>query len=257
METKTTAVIEPQRADTECCPVVELRQYALHPGQREALIDLFEREFIETQEAAGMTVIGQFRDADAPDRFVWLRGFSSMAARAKALSAFYGGPVWKAHRDAANATMIDSDNVLLLRPARPGSGFLLPKHRRPARGASEIPKGLIVAMIYYLRDPDDGFVPFFERRLRPLFTGAGAWPLASLVTEESPNNFAALPVREGERVFAWFASFPDEAAYQRYHAAVVADRDWSGRLASALRDRIRREPEELRITPTARSLLHA
>ena len=29
------------------------------------------------------------------------------------LGGVYGGPIWKMHREAANATMIDSDNVLL------------------------------------------------------------------------------------------------------------------------------------------------
>src|SRR6476469_10671037 len=113
-----------------CCPVVELLQYTLVPNGRETLIALFEREFIETQEATGMTVIGQFRDLNNPDRFVWLRGFSDMDRRAAQLQAFYGGPVWKAHRDAANATMIDSDNVLLLRPTSPTSGFHLEQARR-------------------------------------------------------------------------------------------------------------------------------
>ena len=55
-----------------CCPVVELRQYTLHPGKRDVLIDLFDREFVETQEAVGIKVIGQFRDLDHPDHFVWL-----------------------------------------------------------------------------------------------------------------------------------------------------------------------------------------
>jgi hypothetical protein len=55
------------------CALVELRQYTLHPGRRDELIDLFEREFVETQEACCMTVIGHFRDLDAADRFVWLR----------------------------------------------------------------------------------------------------------------------------------------------------------------------------------------
>jgi hypothetical protein len=41
-----------------CCPVVELRQYTLVPGGREVLISLFEKVFIESQEANGMTVIG-------------------------------------------------------------------------------------------------------------------------------------------------------------------------------------------------------
>ena len=62
-----------------CCRVVELRQYTLVPKGREALIALFEREFIETQEATGMIVIGQFRDLKNPDRFVWLRGLATWA----------------------------------------------------------------------------------------------------------------------------------------------------------------------------------
>ena len=101
--------------------IVELRQYTLHPQQREVLIDLFDREFVETQEALGMRVLGQFRDLDRPDQFVWLRGFADMPARQRALEGFYGGPVWAAHRHAANATMIDSDNVHLLRSAWPGA----------------------------------------------------------------------------------------------------------------------------------------
>jgi hypothetical protein len=103
--------------------VVELRQYTLKPGQRETLIDIFDGRFIEGQEDAGMTIIGQFRDLDRPDYFVWFRGFRDMASRAEALQAFYDGPVWHAHGRAAGATMIDSDHVLLLHPAQPTSGF--------------------------------------------------------------------------------------------------------------------------------------
>src|SRR5258706_16365234 len=97
-------------------PVVELRQYTLHSGMRDVLVGLFDREFVETQEATGMAVLGQFTDLDDADRFVWLRGFSDMDRRKVALANFYGGPVWKAHRVEANATMVDSDDVLLLRP---------------------------------------------------------------------------------------------------------------------------------------------
>src|SRR5215468_1240257 len=93
-------------------PIMELRQYTLRPGQRDTLIALFDREFVESQEALGMRIIGQFRDLDDPNRFVWLRGFADMESRAEALRAFYGGPVWKANSEAANATMIDVDNVL-------------------------------------------------------------------------------------------------------------------------------------------------
>jgi hypothetical protein len=64
---------------------------------RDTLIELFDREFVESQEALGMKIIGQFRDADNSNRFVWLRGFRDMPSRSEALKAFYGGPVWKAH----------------------------------------------------------------------------------------------------------------------------------------------------------------
>src|SRR6476646_3740343 len=129
-------------AAAPACQVLELRQYTLRPGQRDVLIDLIEREFVESQEALGMTLFGQFRDLDDPDRFVWLRGFADMPARATALAGFYDGPVWRAHRDAANATMLDSDNVLLLRPARPDAGF----RTIPRRTESQHPP-LVVATL--------------------------------------------------------------------------------------------------------------
>ncbi len=52
---------------------MELRQYTLHPGRRDELIALFEREVVENQEAAGIDLIGQFVDLDDPARFVLLR----------------------------------------------------------------------------------------------------------------------------------------------------------------------------------------
>src|SRR5947209_5674345 len=64
--------------------VIELRQYTLHPGRRETLIALFEEKLVP-QLAAGMRLLGQFRDLDHADRFVWLRGFSDMPARTRAL----------------------------------------------------------------------------------------------------------------------------------------------------------------------------
>jgi hypothetical protein len=169
-----------------CCPVVELRQYTLHPGKRDVLIDLFDREFVETQEEVGVKIIGQFRDLDHQDRFVWLRGFPDMSSRAKALNDFYSGPVWKAHREAANATMIDSDNVLLLCPAFPTSGFSLENLKRAPGGADEIPTSLVAATIYYFAGPvAPGFIRFFDHTLRPVTETLGATISASFVTARS------------------------------------------------------------------------
>jgi quinol monooxygenase YgiN len=185
--------------------IVELRQYTLRPEQREVLIELFEREFIETQEAAGITLIGLFRDLDDPDRFVWLRGFQDMDQRRDALTAFYGGPAWAAHREAANATMIDSDNVLLLRP---GSNV-----RAEASGA-------LIAITVQTLDAESE--DRFERQTWPDLERAGAQVLAWWVTEPSANTFPRLPVREGEKVLVWMATYPDPTAHAACLAAVQA-----------------------------------
>jgi len=239
-----------------CCPIVELRQYTLHPGQRDALIDLFDREFVESQEALGIKVIGQFRDLDNPNRFVWLRGFRDMPSRAQALTDFYGGPVWKAHREAANATMIDSDNVLLLHPATPPSGFSFGNKERPRARANEARSELIVATIYYFDAPADAdFVEFFEKTVKPQVSSSGATILAYFVTEHSENTFPALPVREGENVFVWFARFNDAAAYERHIAALTQSPRWRDQISKELVRRLKREPEILKLSPTTRSLL--
>lgn len=185
--------------------IVELRQYTLRPEQREVLIELFEREFIETQEAAGITLIGLFRDLDDPDRFVWLRGFQDMDQRREALTAFYGGPAWAAHREAANATMIDSDNVLLLRPG--------------ANVKAEASGALIAITVQAL---DAESEDRFERQTRPDLERAGAQVLAWWVTEPSANTFPRLPVREGDKVLVWMATYPDPTAHAACLAAVQA-----------------------------------
>jgi NIPSNAP protein len=242
-------------ADLHCCGVIELRQYILHPGQRDVLVELFEREFIESQEALPIRLLGLFRDLDRPDRFVWLRGFADMPSRAQALGDFYGGPVWKAHRDAANATMIDSDDVLLLRPLDAAAGF--PQAPLPARDAAPRGRGVVEArLLYAAAEPSPARVRAAVEALDAALREAGGTRLAVLVSEQAPNNFPRLPVREGEHVLAWFAALDDESARERFHAALAASPRWR-EAASALAAGAPRVPETLRLAPTARSRLPA
>jgi len=236
----------PDPAARTACGVVELRQYTLHPGRRDELIALFEREFIGSQEDCGLRLLGLFRDLDDPDRFVWLRGFGDMPSRAAALAAFYGGPVWQAHREAANATMIDSDDVLLMRPARPDSGFAQHDDVSPAG-----PDALIIAMVWQLplRVGAD-FQPWFERRTLPVLRAAGARLLASFVSEHAANTFPALPVREGENVFACFLAFKDADAWERHFGGLAR----TGNSHEARRNPSS-DPLILRLAPTRRSRL--
>jgi quinol monooxygenase YgiN len=237
-------------------PIVELRQYTLRPGQRETLIDLFDREFIESQEAAGMAVVGQFRDLDQPDKFVWIRGFASMPSRAAALASFYGGPTWKAHRAQANATMIDSDDVLLLRPVTVQSGFPAPPAARPAMAHALAAQSRVLVTIYYRDRPfDDSFADFFDRQARPVLTETGAKPLACLRTEYADNTFPALPVRTGEHVFVWLARFASPAHLSSHLGQLEASSRWREDVLPALSATLTGAPQQLRLAPTSRSLL--
>ncbi|MQY13745.1 hypothetical protein SRB5_38970 [Streptomyces sp. RB5] len=196
--------------------VIELRQYTLRPGRRDELIDLFDREFVDPQEEAGMSVLGQFRDLDDPDRFVWLRGFPDMTTRHRALTTFYDGPVWAKHGPAANATMLDSDNVLLLRPLTP----LPTLPARPAPGTP--PPGTCVSATIWPTPPG---APATEA------------PFLTLTTEPSTNTFTRLPVRTGENVTVTLTRYPGEATFERDHP------------------RVQTTAQTLRLSPTGRSLI--
>jgi NIPSNAP len=233
--------------------VLELRQYTLHPGRRDDLIGLFEREFIEMQEAQGLRVLGTFRDLDREDRFVWLRGFADMDARARGLAAFYGGPVWAAHREEANATMIDSDDVRLLRPAWPEAALDWRPSGRAVPGAAAMPRGLLAAWVLPLRVPaGDELLRWCQAHATPALQAARAHVLGWAVTEPAANNFPRLPVREGEPVLAGFALFDDAAALDRF----VASPAWARELEPALARWAAGPMQRLRLAPTARSAIH-
>jgi hypothetical protein len=233
------------------CSVVELRQYTLHDGARERLIHLFENEFIESQEALGIRVIGPFRDLDDPNRFVWLRGFPDMNERSRMLSAFYDGPVWRTHRDAANATMIDSDNVLLLRPTLGRSinpnGLDIGSFGRDA---------LVVANIHYVDSSAiEDFAQFLEKTMNPVLTNTGAHVIAAFETEPARNTFSRLPVREGETVLVWLAAFRDATHFEDHVKALRDSPDWRKHAPQDVLRQFSRKPEVLKLAPAPRSQL--
>lgn len=232
------------RISAASCPIVELRQYTLHEGQTNALIDLFEQEFIEPQEALGMKIIGTFRDFDRANRFVWLRGFEDMESRLRGLAEFYDGDVWKAHRETANATMIDSDNVLLVRALSPAARF----HGSPGSREGSGRDSVLAATIYYLKSDPEDFAKLFEDQVKAKLEEAGVPVLAWFVSAKEANNYPRLPVREGEHVLLWFGRFDDWETHES-KASVIADAQspLSGHFAQPL--------EVLRLVPTERSEL--
>src|SRR4051812_48777675 len=170
--------------------IVELRQYTLVPGMRDVLVEVFDREFVESQEALGMRILGTFRDLDREDRFVWLRAFEDMASRLEGLTAFYSGPVWKEHGPVANTTMVSVDDMLLLHPV---TELTLPTSRDVSTERSEL------------------VITVHDRKLLPgLDPGLGL-----LETDTSVNDFPALPVRDDVDVAVRLGrSAPSAAAQQ-------------------------------------------
>jgi hypothetical protein len=216
--------------------LIELRQYLLHPGRRDTLINLFDRELVETQEAVGMDVLGQFRDPQRPDYFVWFRGFPDMAARHDSLVAFYDGPVWAKHQDAANATMIDSDNVMLLRAVTEHDA--LPTHRPNQRG-TRTPTGLVVVVAEYVEHVNEATIASFKSEVIPELHRSGCRSLGVYATKAAPNTYTRLPVRT-DRAIVWIGAIDTEDSSTVRHAITpVAER----------------HQERLVLIPTNRSVL--
>lgn len=211
--------------------VIELRRYRLHPGRRDELIALFEREFVETQEAVGMRLLGLFREPAEPDRFTWLRGFPDMPSRATALNDFYFGPVWQQFRNEANPTMVDSDDVLLLRPC-PG----LPAPTLVERGHPPRPWRAVILPL--ARPADDALRLWIGAQWLPALQRAGAQDAAFFETEPAENNFPRLPVRTDGPVLVLLAAWPGDATVPGLDALAP----W-----------LRAEPQVLQLQPTARS----
>lgn len=216
--------------------LIELRQYLLRAGQRDTLIDVFDRELVETQEAVGMDVLGQFRDPQRPDYFVWLRGFPDMTTRHESLTAFYDGPVWAQHRDVANATMIDSDNVMLLRAVTKDDA--LPAHR-PNRRDLRKPTGLVVVVAEHVEHINQETIENFKSDVIPALHQSGCHTLGVYATELAPNTFARLPVRT-DRTIVWIG-------------AIETD-DWSA-ARQAITPVTERRLDRHVLIPTTRSIL--
>ncbi|WP_084959120.1 NIPSNAP family protein [Thermoactinospora rubra] len=223
--------------------IYELRQYTLRPGVRDAFVELFEREMIDGQEEAGISVPGVFVDVDRPDMFVWMRKFPDMESRRLALEAFYfHSPVWRAHRDEANSMMIDSDDVLLLHPVQDPSEHpaghpaeAAPPYRHEFSGSADR-HALYVATVCPVK-------PGFPAAQAARELGA----VAAFETEHAENTFPRLPVRAGENVFVWFALFERAAGEDPAMP--------TGPAMPGLGDWLTAPPQRLRLAPTPRSAL--
>ena len=126
---------------------------------------------------------------------------------------------------------------------------------RPSAEDTHSREGLVVVTLYYTKTDNPGaFGTQFDRSLRRLAEAHGARTLAAYVSSSQENNYPKLPVRTGEHLFVWVATFANADAYADYEAKLMADKKWTASWNSA-REQLTRDPEVLRLTPTARSRL--
>jgi hypothetical protein len=229
--------------------VIEFRRYTIKEGEREHFAEYFDY-FPEAFQQMGAIVFGEFFERKNPVGFTWMRGFKNTDARAIINSSFYYGPLWKEHASTMNNLMVDSNNVLLLRPLTTERGVtVLPavdpiKERKGAQG-------VVVAQIFAVKPNslDD-----FARQAEETFVtyrAAGAREAGVLVTLDVPNNFPQLPVRTDGPYLVWLGIVKDNKTFETQFAS-LAERSTQTLSATGL---LRSAPELVILDPTHRSRL--
>lgn len=233
-------------------PVVEFRRYEIKPGKRDEFVRYFESFFPEAFQQIGAIAFGQFRERDNPNGFTWIRGFHSAEARGIGNSAFYYGPLWKEHVETMNDRLVDSDNVLLLRPWSPDRGIPVLPVVDPLRewDGAAVP-GVAVAQIFPLKA---GSVDAFARKMEPTFAAyraAGLREAGVLVTLEGRNTFPQHPVRTDGPFLVWLGIARDDAVLETRFTPLAAPSLESFPADLLLRAR----PELVILDPASRSRL--
>ena len=171
-------------------------------GEREHFAQYFQSYFPEALQKLGAIVFGQFLERKNHNLFTWIRGFKNMDARATINAALYYGPLWKEHRATMNNLLVDSDNVLLLRPLNQERGVLVLPAVDPVYETNGA-QGVLVAQIFAVKTNS---IETFAQQAEPTFAayrGAGAREAGVLVTLDMPNNFPQLPIRTDGPYLVW------------------------------------------------------
>jgi hypothetical protein len=248
---ETNWVMEASRSDgvsAEEFPVVELRRYAIQPGERQRFALCFDAYFPEAFQQAGAIIFGQGQERRNDTWFTWLRGFPSYDARAEGMWAVYSGPLWKEHAARMNDRLLDAGNVLLLRPLGPERGLeVLPA----VDVTSERAGGIVVLQLFPVKPAD---VDALAARAEPSFAAyraAGAREAGLLATLDRPNNFPRHSMRTDGHFLVWVGILKDDAMLDQSFMP-LADRAAQSLGAS---DLLSGKAELIVIDPTSRSRL--
>lgn len=228
--------------------VLELRRYTLKPGTRSQFAEHFDAFFPEAMQQLGALAAGAFLNRENPLLFTWIRAYRDMDDRARFNAAFYYGPVWKEHRDDANAMIEDSDDVLLLRPVSDAHALLVLPSVHPLTepdGAT----GVVLSLIFPVNPESlDSFIADAEKALArypPEIREIGMF-----ATLNERNNFPQHPIRSDGPFVCWFGLAKDDAALERVQSVtneIVASLSATGALNGTV--------EVMTLDPSRRSRL--
>jgi NIPSNAP len=235
-------------AATGAFKVIELRRYTIKENERAHFAECFDTYFPEAMQQLGAIAAGDFLDRHNANMFTWIRGFHDMDERARANATFYYGPVWKEHKVQLNNMIVDSDNVLLLRPVSDQHPLLIVPAVDPIAEPNGA-KGVVIALLFAVK-PDrlDSFVTQAQAAVSQY--SAAVREAGMFVTLNERNNFPQLPVREDGPYVFWIGVAKDDAA-------LAAIEPVTARVKAALSslDALRAEPETMVLDPSRRSRL--
>lgn len=203
------------------CPVVEFHDIRCEKFRTDKYLALVEDKLALPLTMAGVSLLGQFRVENHPERVIVVRGFESMPARRKALTAFHAGEAWAAHRR-TTTELVRDETVLLTRSIRPEEGI---RPIRPGEG--------VTALISEVRFAEQ--IGNYHLWLRLFLRKAGLDPLASFATLEHVNDVPAVPV----------------VRHRSQHVALLRADGRVPELPRELRGMLRFAPEALRLEPAA------
>ncbi len=194
--------------------VIELRNYLVRRGRRDEFINLFEENFVQSQNILGGYILGQYRVKGADDNFFWIRGFRDMPARYKFLNDFYyGSPAWKQHKSEANSMLLNNDNVYLLKPL----------NLKDSANDAELSfntswfgqeKGIAVVDFCTSNTKRDKLIDFVKKKYAAILNASKIENSSFWMSEMTPNDFTGLPVFQDTNLLVQITFYKNESEYR-------------------------------------------
>jgi hypothetical protein len=194
--------------------VIELRNYLVRQGRRDQFINLFEENFVQSQNILGGYILGQYRVKGADDNFFWIRGFRDMPARYKFLNDFYyGSPSWKQHKSEANSMLLNNDNVHLLKPLnlKGDSNDAELSFNADWFGQE---KGVAVVDFYTSNTKREKLIEFVKKKYAPILNNSKIEHASFWTSEMTPNDFTGLPVFQDKNLLVQITFYKNESEYK-------------------------------------------